>query len=88
MKEGQKFFALDQSLKGKGNEKKKKRARRKKEREEKKTKDVILVLIMATLETVTLPKILLDIQNVLCQNFEINSKLDISLLYIPLLFSR
>ena len=58
MKEGQKFFALDQSLKGKGNEKKK-RARRKKEREEKKTKDAILVLIMATLETVTLPKILL-----------------------------
>lgn len=87
MKEGQKFFALDQSLKGKGNEKKK-RARRKKEREEKKTKDAILVLIMATLETVTLPKILLDIQNVLCQNFKINSKLDISLLYIPLLFSR
>lgn len=87
MKEGQKFFALDQSLKGKGNEKKK-RARRKKEREEKKTKDVILVLTMATLETVTLPKILLDIQNVLCQNFKINSKLDISLLYIPLLFSR
>lgn len=88
MKEGQKFFALDQSLKGKGKEKKKKRARRKKEREEKKTKDAILVLIMATLETVTLPKILLDIQNVLCQNFKINSKLDISLLYIPLLFSR
>lgn len=87
MKEGQKFFALDQSLKGKGNEKKK-RARRKKEREEKKTKDAILVLIMATLETVTLPKILLDIQNVLCQNFKINSKLDISLLHIPLLFSR
>ena len=87
MKEGQKFFALDQSLKGKGNEKKK-RARRKKEREEKKTKDAILVLIMATLETVTLPKILLDIQNVPCQNFKINSKLDISLLYIPLLFSR
>lgn len=67
---------------------KKKRARRKKEREEKKTKDVILVLTMATLETVTLPKILLDIQNVLCQNFKINSKLDYSLLYIPLLFSR
>ena len=79
MKEGQKFFALDQSLKGKGNEKKK-RARRKKEREEKEAKDAILVLIMATLETVTLPNILLDVQNVLCQNFKINSKLDISLL--------
>lgn len=66
----------------------KKTARRKKEREEKEAKDAILVLIMATLEKVTLPKILLDIQNVLCQNFKINSKLDILLLYIPLLFSR
>lgn len=74
-------------MKGKGKEKKK-TARRKKEREEKEAKDAILVLIMATLEKVTLPKILLDIQNVLCQNFKINSKLDISLLYIPLLFSR
>ena len=32
MKEGQKFFALDQSLKGKGKEKKKERGGRKKEK--------------------------------------------------------
>lgn len=39
MKEGQKFFALDQSLKGKGNEKKKKeRGGRKKEKRREKNK--------------------------------------------------
>ena len=35
MKEGQKFFALDQSLKGKGNEKKKKSEEEERKRREK-----------------------------------------------------
>ena len=76
---GPKVFCARSELERK-RKREKKRARRKKEREEKEAKDAILVLIMATLETVTLPKILLDVQNVLCQNFKINSKLDISLL--------